>query len=342
MLAIDHYTLHNDGLLYNLKEPCDASLFESRRRTLPRPEFQFPGRPASRSFGENDTTPRSPTVRMAPPVSPGPRSPRNPSSLPSGAGSASNFETIYDSVKLKKSSGYVNQFKSVQNQSFNLNSDSLSLGKELGHGNFGSVLKGTYQMPNGEKIPVAVKRLKSEELNNPKSEIMHEAKVMMKLDHPYIVRIIGMCTAPTMMLVMELAAEGPLNKYLKKNKQMEMLNILILMLQVAEGMQYLEAQQFVHRDLAARNVLVVNESFVKISDFGMSRAMGSGSDYYRGMNGQIIIQKLENGYRLPCPMHVPSEVYKIMKNCWEYQEEDRPSFTSIWQLLGNIIYKLKG
>ncbi|XP_020911959.1 tyrosine-protein kinase ZAP-70 [Exaiptasia diaphana] len=156
-----------------------------------------------------------------------------------------------------------------------------------------------------------------------------------------------------------------------------------------QGMQYLEAQQFVHRDLAARNVLVVNESFVKISDFGMSRAMGSGSDYYRaetagiwplkwcapesiyfrkfssksdvwsygvtlweatsygarpykGINGQIIIQKLENGYRLPCPMHVPSEVYKIMKNCWEYQEEDRPSFTSIWQLLGNIIYKLKG
>lgn len=46
-------------------------------------------------------------------------------------------------------------------------------------------------------------------------------------------------------------------------------------------MQYLESQQFVHRDLAARNVLVVNESFVKISDFGMSRAMGSGSDYYR-------------------------------------------------------------
>lgn len=46
-------------------------------------------------------------------------------------------------------------------------------------------------------------------------------------------------------------------------------------------MQYLEGQQFVHRDLAARNVLVVNESFIKISDFGMSRAMGAGSDYYK-------------------------------------------------------------
>lgn len=46
-------------------------------------------------------------------------------------------------------------------------------------------------------------------------------------------------------------------------------------------MQYLESQQFVHRDLAARNVLVVNEDFIKISDFGMSRAMGAGSDYYK-------------------------------------------------------------
>ena len=48
-----------------------------------------------------------------------------------------------------------------------------------------------------------------------------------------------------------------------------------------QGMQYLESQHFVHRDLAARNVLVVSDNFVKISDFGMSRAMGAGNEYYR-------------------------------------------------------------
>lgn len=46
-------------------------------------------------------------------------------------------------------------------------------------------------------------------------------------------------------------------------------------------MAYLELKRFVHRDLAARNVLVVNEDNVKISDFGMSRAIGAGNEYYR-------------------------------------------------------------
>ena len=46
-------------------------------------------------------------------------------------------------------------------------------------------------------------------------------------------------------------------------------------------MDYLEQVRFVHRDLAARNVLVVDEDNVKISDFGMSRAIGAGSEYYR-------------------------------------------------------------
>ena len=46
-------------------------------------------------------------------------------------------------------------------------------------------------------------------------------------------------------------------------------------------MEYLEKTRFVHRDLAARNVLVVDEDSVKISDFGMSRAIGGGSEYYK-------------------------------------------------------------
>lgn len=35
------------------------------------------------------------------------------------------------------------------------------------------------------------------------------------------------------------------------------------------------------RDLAARNILVFTKNKVKISDFGLSRALGVGKDYYQ-------------------------------------------------------------
>lgn len=46
-------------------------------------------------------------------------------------------------------------------------------------------------------------------------------------------------------------------------------------------MSYLESSGFVHRDLACRNVLLSNQSCAKISDFGLSRAVGVESDYYK-------------------------------------------------------------
>lgn len=38
---------------------------------------------------------------------------------------------------------------------------------------------------------------------------------------------------------------------------------------------------FVYRDLAARNILVFSKSKVKISDFGLSRALNVGKTYYQ-------------------------------------------------------------
>ena len=65
---------------------------------------------------------------------------------------------------------------------------------------------------------MAIKVLKSENEKGVKDEMMREAEIMHQLDNPYIVRMIGICQAESLMLVMEMASGGPLHKFLSSKK----------------------------------------------------------------------------------------------------------------------------
>lgn len=59
--------------------------------------------------------------------------------------------------------------------------------------------------------------------------------------------------------------------------------------QVAEGMCYLESQNYIHRDLAARNVLVTENNLCKVGDFGLARLVKVGPSEVeaRSRNGDL-------------------------------------------------------
>ena len=44
------------------------------------------------------------------------------------------------------------------------------------------------------------------------------------------------------------------------------------------------------------------------------------------MTNAETLQKLEQGYRMPCPPGCPQALYTIMLACWSTDEDERPTF----------------
>ncbi|KAM4559715.1 receptor tyrosine-protein kinase erbB-4-like isoform 3-T3 [Odontesthes bonariensis] len=164
--------------------------------------------------------------------------------------------------------------------------------KILGSGAFGTVYKGIW-VPEGEtvKIPVAIKILN--EATGPKAnvEFMDEALIMASMEHPHLVRLLGVCLSPTIQLVTQLMPHGCLLDYVHEHKDNIGSQLLLnWCVQIAKGMMFLEERRLVHRDLAARNVLVKSPNHIKITDFGLARLLDADEKEYNADGGKMPIK----------------------------------------------------
>ena len=201
--------------------------------------------------------------------------------------------------------------------------------RQIGQGNFGVVFMGRmvahdyFSSNKDDETMVAVKTLK-DECQEALEDFAREARIMLQLDHPNIIKLYGVSTDDSpFYLVFEYMDLGDLSKFLRdhaSSRQRRLMDpsgyrrsrtestlsddppslshhqLADMCKQIAAGMEYLADRCHVHRDLACRNCLVksctnADETcsgvIVKIGDFGMSHDLYQ-KNYYR-VEGQAVL-----------------------------------------------------
>lgn len=145
--------------------------------------------------------------------------------------------------------------------------------KKLGEGGFGPVYKGT----TDDGIEIAVKKMSLHSAQGRK-EFLNEVKLVAKIQHRNLVRLLGYCAERSeMVLVYEYLANKSLDKilfYPNNRERLDWQKRYNIILGIARGLLYLHQDsllRIIHRDIKASNILLDEKLNPKIADFGLAK-----------------------------------------------------------------------
>ncbi|HEX9910186.1 MAG TPA: serine/threonine-protein kinase [Desulfatiglandales bacterium] len=150
---------------------------------------------------------------------------------------------------------------------------------ELGQGAMGIVYKA--RDPKINRF-LAIKTIRfsdefePEKIREVKDRFMREAQIAGKLAHPSIVAVydVGEDYDLTYMAMEFLDGES-LQKYCRKGFLLPLRKALFVLSEVALALDYAHRQGVIHRDVKPANIMVLKDGKVKVTDFGIAKAVSS-------------------------------------------------------------------
>lgn len=162
-------------------------------------------------------------------------------------------------------------------------------------GTFGRVYNGTYtNEEDGQEENVLVKTVTDHASQTQTSLLLQEGMTMYGLTHLNVLAVLGVSvanhTAP--LLLYPYNGCTNLKRFLQKCKlcaegvarTLTTQEVIDMVLQVVQGMQYLHSKMLKHKDLAARNCVVDEKLRVQITDNALSRDLFPGDYHCLGDN----------------------------------------------------------
>nr|XP_020656123.1 serine/threonine-protein kinase B-raf isoform X4 [Pogona vitticeps] len=162
----------------------------------------------------------------------------------------------------------------------------ITVGQRIGSGSFGTVFKGKW---HGD---VAVKMLNvTAPTPQQLQAFKNEVGVLRKTRHVNILLFMGYSTKPQLAIVTQWCEGSSLYHHLHIiETKFEMIKLIDIARQTAQGMDYLHAKSIIHRDLKSNNIFLHEDLTVKIGDFGLAtvKSRWSGSHQFEQLSGSIL------------------------------------------------------
>ncbi|KGN43499.1 lysM domain receptor-like kinase 3 isoform X1 [Cucumis sativus] len=145
--------------------------------------------------------------------------------------------------------------------------DDFSLANKIGEGGFGSVY---YAELRGEKA--AIKKMDMQATR----EFLAEIKVLTRVHHLNLVRLIGYCVENSLFLVYEYIENGNLSQHLRGTGRdpLPWPSRVQIALDSARGLEYIHEHTvpvYIHRDIKSANILIDKNFHGKVADFGLTK-----------------------------------------------------------------------
>lgn len=141
----------------------------------------------------------------------------------------------------------------------------------LGKGGFASVYRARC-LGSGTFVAIKMIDKKLMQSSGMANRVRQEVSIHSQLKHPSILELYTFFEdASHVYLVLELAENGELQRYLRETKKtFNEYEAASVLKQVVDGLLYLHSHHILHRDMSLANLLLTKQMTVKISDFGLA------------------------------------------------------------------------
>ncbi len=131
-----------------------------------------------------------------------------------------------------------------------------------------------HDLKTGQDVAVKVPFMQFESDPAFFSRFEREEKIGRTLDHPYILRIIGVEEKSRPYIVMELLQGQTLRQVLRSVERLPAELALDIAARICEALEYLHAKNIIHRDLKPENIMLCDDGSIRVMDFGIAKAVG--------------------------------------------------------------------